>query len=129
MAVNGLGTYSASYYQSMYSAKNAKNLLSGMNKSVFSSSDPLSSIYNNLSNSALYKTTGYKSLVNAYCKKQMANLEAETEENLSKIEGKETEISEEAKAEEALKNLSYNASGVVFGENSASSGMLLNMQI
>ena len=55
--------------------------------------------------------------------------EAETEENLSKIEGKETEISEEAKAEEALKNLSYNASGVVFGENSASSGMLLNMQI
>ncbi len=129
MAVNGLGTYNASYYQSMYSAKSTKNLLSGMNKSVYSSSDPLSSIYNNLSNSALYKTTGYRSLVNAYCKKQMANLEAETEENLSKIEGKETEISEEEKAEETLNNLSYNASGVVFGENSDSSGMFLNMQI
>ncbi len=121
MAINGIGTYGVSYYKTMYSANTAKNLLSGMSKMTNSASDPLASMYKNLSNSALYKTKGYRSLVNAYCAKKANELQAQQEENVA-------ELSE--KKDEPLKNLTYNASGTVSAtENGAVSGLLLNMQI
>lgn len=124
MAVNGIGTYSASFYQSMYKSNGTKSLLSGIGKSNTSNSDPLSSVYNNLSNNALYKTAGYKSLVNSYYAKKADELSAESESASEK-----TEQTAEEKAEEVLNNLQYNASGAVSSGNSVSVGSLINIKV
>lgn len=133
MAVNGIGTYGAAYYQSMYRANTSKSLISGINKSVSNSSDPMSSLYNTLKDSALYKTTGYKSLVKSYYAQKSAEMSEKVSEATENIKNSKTEEDTEKavqKAKETLNNMTYNASGVVtFSENAASSGVLLNMQI
>jgi sugar-specific transcriptional regulator TrmB len=132
MSVNGIGTYGAAYYQSMYRANTSKNLISGLKSSVSSSSDPMSSLYNTLKDSALYKTTGYRSLVKSYYAQKSEEVSEKVSESADSLKNAKTaEDTEDAvqKAKETLSNITYNASGVAFSENAASSGTILNMQI
>ncbi len=132
MSVNGIGTYGAAYYQSMYRANTSKNLISGLKSSVSSSSDPMSSLYNTLKDSALYKTTGYRSLVKSYYAQKSEEVSEKVSESADSLKNAKTaEDTEDAvqKAKETLGNITYNASGVAFSENAASSGTILNMQI
>ena len=127
MAIGGIGSYSASFYRTMYTAGTNKNIISGMSTSVSSKSDPMSALYSTLKDSALFKTKGYQSLVKTYYSQQAENMKEEA--NAAADSFKDDSEQAVQKAKETLSNITYNASGVTFAENSVSSGSLLNMQI
>lgn len=128
MGIGGIGNYGAAYYRTMNNATMNKNLISGMNSTLSSASDPMASLYNTLKDSALFKTKGYHALVEKYYQNQADDIDEQVRKAAEDFETKDTEEAVKSAAD-AVNNMKYDAAGMVFADKTVSSGIMLDMQI